>query len=70
MTYMRQAIVIKVCGLFRDQAIFWTDVGLFSNKHLGKKFTEILIEIQTFLFNKINLEMSAKWQPLCLGLDV
>ena len=38
---------------------------------LGTNFSEILIEIHTFVFKKIHLKMSyGKWRPFCLGLSV
>ena len=38
---------------------------------LGTNFNEILIEIQTFSFNKMRLEMtSAQRWPYCLGFNV
>ena len=38
---------------------------------LGINFSEILIEIQTFSFEKMHLKMSsAKWRPFCLTLNV
>ena len=38
---------------------------------LGANFSEILIGIQTISFKKMHLKMSsAKWRPLCLGLNV
>ena len=37
---------------------------------LGTNFNEILIKIQTFSLKTMHLEMSAKWCPFCLGLNV
>ena len=38
---------------------------------LGTNFSEILIRIQTFSFEKMHLKMSsAKWHPFCPGLNV
>ena len=55
----------------RRQAIIWTNAGLLSIGPLGTQFIEILIGIQTFSFKKMHLKMSsAKWRPLCLGLNV
>ena len=55
----------------RRQAIIWTNAGILLNDHLGTKFNEILIEIHTFLFMKMNLKMSsAKRRPFCLGSNV
>ena len=56
------------CG--QHQAIIWTIACLLSVEILGTNLSEILIEIQTFLFKKINLKISfGKWWPFCLILD-
>ena len=56
---------------WRRQAIIWTNAGILLIRPLGTNFSEILIEIQTFSFKKKYLKMSsAKWRPLCLGLNV
>ena len=54
----------------RRQAIIWNNAGLLLIKPLGTKFSEISIGIQTFSFMKMHLNMSAKWSPFCLGLNV
>ena len=55
----------------RRQAIIWNNAGLLLNEPLGTNFSEISIRIQTFSFKKMHLNMSsAKWRPLCLGLNV
>ena len=55
----------------RRQAIIWTNAGMLLIEPLGINFSEILIEIKTFSFKKMNLKMSsAKWRPFCLGLNV
>ena len=55
----------------RRQAIIWNNAGLLLIEPLGTNFSEISIEIQTFLFKKMHLNMSsAKWRPFCLGLNV
>ena len=55
----------------RRQAIIWTNAGLLLIGPLGTNFNEILIEIYTFSFKKMHLEMSSgKWRPSCLGLNV
>ena len=55
----------------RRQAIIWNNAGLLLIEPLGTNFSEISIGIQTFSFKKIHLNMSsAKWRPLCLGLNV
>ena len=53
------------------QAIIWTKAGIFLTGPLGTNFSEILIEIYTFSFKKMHLRTwSAKWHPLCLGLNM
>ena len=53
------------------QAIIWTNVRILLIRTLGTKFSEILGEIPTFLFKKMQLKMSSgKWWPSCLGLNV
>ena len=48
----------------RRQAIIWTNDGILLIGPLGTNFSEILIGIQTFLFNKMHLKISsAKWRP-------
>ena len=55
----------------RRQAIIWTNAGISLIRNLGTNFSEILSEINTFLFKKIHLKMSSgKWRPFCLGLNV
>ena len=39
----------------RRQAIIWTNAGILLIGHLGTNFSEILIEINTFSFKKIDL---------------
>ena len=52
-------------------AIIWTNAGILLIEPLGRKFSEILIEIRTFSFNKMHLKVSSsKWRPFCLGLNV
>ena len=54
----------------RRQAIIWTSAGIFLFGPLGTNFSEILIEIHTFLFKKMHLKMSSgKCRPFCLGLS-
>ena len=46
----------------RRQAIIWTNAGIFLIGPLGTNFSEILIEIQAFSFQKMHLKMSSgKW---------
>ena len=53
------------------QAIIWTNAGILLIGPLGTNFSEILIEILTFLLKKMSLKVSSvKWRPFCLGLNV
>ena len=56
----------------RRQAIIWTNAGILLIGTLGINFSEILIEIDTFSFKKMHLNMSneEKWRSFCLGLNV
>ena len=55
----------------RRQAIIWTNAGILLIGHLRTTFSEILIEIHTFSFKKIDFKMeSGNWRPSCLGLNV
>ena len=55
----------------RRQAIIWTNAGILLIGPLGTNFSEILIEILTFLFKKLHLKVSsAKRRPFCLSLNV
>ena len=55
----------------RHQAIIWTNAGILLIGPLGTNFSEILIELNTFQFKKMHLQMpSGKWRPFCLGLNV
>ena len=52
------------------QAIIWTNAGILLIGPLGTNFSEILIEIQTFSFKKMQLKMSSgKSQTFFLGLN-
>ena len=54
----------------RRQAIIWTNAGILLIRTLGTNFSEILREIRAFSFKKMHFKMSsAKWRPLCLGLN-
>ena len=69
----KQTIIGSDNGLSPDrrQAIIWTNAGLLLIWPLGTNFSEILIEILTFSFTKMGLEVSsAKRRPFCLGLNV
>ena len=50
----------------RRQAIIWTNAGILSIGPLGTN----LREIYEFTFTKRHLEISVKWRPFCLGLNV
>ena len=55
----------------QPQAIIWTNAGILLVGPLGKNFSEIQIEIQTFPLKKIRLKMSlAKCCSFRLGLNV
>ena len=48
----------------RHQAIIWTNAGILLIDPLATNFSENLIGIHTFSFNKIHLKMSSgKWRP-------
>ena len=48
----------------RRQAIIWTNAGILLIWPIGTNFSEILIGIQTFSFQKTHLKMSsANWRP-------
>ena len=53
----------------RRQAIIGTNAGILLIGPLGTNFSEILIEIYTFPFKEMHLQMSGKWRPFCLGGD-
>ena len=54
----------------RRQAIIWTSAGILLIGPLETNFSELLIEIQTFLFKKKHLKVpSVKLRPFCLGLN-
>ena len=57
----------------RRQAIIRTNTGILLTGHLGTNFSDILIKMQTFSFQKKHLKvswlLSTKWPPFCLGLN-
>ena len=56
---------------YRRQAIIGTNAGILLIGTLGTNFSEILIAIHLLSFKKMGLNVpSAKWRPLCLGLNV
>ena len=55
----------------RRQAIIWNNAAILLIGPLGTNFSETLIEIYIFSFNKMHLKMSSgKWRPFCRGLNV
>ena len=55
----------------RRQAIIRTNTGILLIGPLGTNFSEMLIEIHTFSFNKMHVKISsAKRRQFCLGLNV
>ena len=55
----------------RRQAIIWTNVGILLIGPLGTNFGEILFEIHTFEFKKMQFKTSfVKWRPFCFGLNM
>ena len=55
----------------RCQAIIWTNAGILLILTLGTNFSEILSKIDIFSFKKLHLKISsAKWQQICLSLNV
>ena len=54
----------------RRQAIIWTNVEILLIGPLGTNFSELLIKIHTFSYNKMHWKMlSRKCQPFCLGRE-
>ena len=51
------------------QAITWTNGEILIGP-LGINFSKISNEIHIFSFKKMQLKMSVKWHPFCLGLNV
>ena len=55
----------------RRQVIIWNNAGILLIGLLGTNFSDILIEVLTFSFNKMHLKVSsAKCRTFCLGLNV
>ena len=55
----------------RCQAIIRTNAGILLIGPLGTNFSEIQIEVLTFSFKKMRLNMSSvTWRPFCLSLNV
>ena len=52
----------------RHQPIIWTNAEILLIWPLGTNFSEMLIKIHTFSFNKMLVKMSfGKWGPFCLA---
>ena len=67
----KQTVIGSENGLSsgRRQTIIWTNVGILLIGLWGTNFSEIWIEMYTFSFKKMHLEMSSgNWRPFCLGL--
>ena len=75
-THICVSKLICICSdnglsLSRRQAIIWTNAGILLIGHLETNFSEILNEIYTFSFKKMDLKISfAKWRPFSLSLNV
>ena len=55
----------------RCQAIVWTNAGILLTRPLGTNFSETLIEIHAFSFNKMHIKCRLrKRRPSRLGLNV
>ena len=54
----------------RRQAIISTSVDMVLIGPLGTNFSEIFIEIDTFSSKKMQIKLSGKCRPFCLGLNV
>ena len=52
------------------QAIIWTNAEILLNGPVATNFSEILIEIHTISIKEMHLQMSTKWRPFFLGLNV
>ena len=53
----------------RRQAIVWTNAGILLSGPWGTNFSEILIDINTFSFKKINLKRSSVKWPQCVNTE-
>ena len=63
--------VTHICIVFDwCQAIVWTNATMLSTRPQEIYFTEILFTIQKLSFKKMHLNMSVKWWPFCLSLNV
>ena len=54
----------------RGQVIISTNAGIVLIGPLGKNWSEILFEIQTFSFKKMHLKKSSEKWPFCLDLNM
>ena len=61
----------RVTHIWGRQATIWRSVGILLIGPSWTNFSEILIEIHTFLFKRMHLKTSsAKCRPFCLSLNV
>ena len=71
--YLKLQLIGSDNGLWPDQCqpIIWTNAWILLTGPLGTNFSEILIKIYTFSFNKMYLKMSSgKWGQFFLSLYV
>ena len=63
--------VSKLTIIGSDNAIIWTNAGILLIGPLGINFSDNLIAINTFSFEKMHVKMSSeKCRPSCLDLSV
>ena len=71
--YMRRQprlplVQIMALSPVRHRDTIWTYAGILATGPMGRNFSDILIEIQTFWFTKMRESMSsAKLRSFCLG---
>ena len=69
--YMLQESNHHWLALGRCQAIIWTNAVILLTGPLGMNYSEILIKIYTFSFQKMHFKMwSGKGRTFCLDLNV
>ena len=54
----------------RCQAIIWTYAWILSIGPMVTNFRKVSIKIRIFSFKKVHFEISTKWRPFCLGINV
>ena len=54
----------------RRRSIIWTNAEILLIEPFGTNFSEIFMAIHIFSFKKMHLNMSGKWRPFCVGLNV